>query len=190
MDFKQKKHETIGACGIDCGLCPRFYTKGDSVCPGCGGLNFKEKHPSCGLLTCVVKQGLETCGECKDYPCQRFENTVGCGADSFVTHKKMRSNLDEIRAGGIEKFIKKQNIRIDILRDFLTNYDDGRTKSFFCQTCALLPIDSLQKIHHDAKNILSTTDLKERSKHIRKIITETATSLGVDLKLNKLNSTL
>lgn len=43
MTDKMKKYETIGYCGIDCGLCPRYHTKGDSVCPGCGGLYFKEK---------------------------------------------------------------------------------------------------------------------------------------------------
>jgi len=37
MEEKLKIYNTIGCCGIDCGLCPRFYTKGDSVCPGCGG---------------------------------------------------------------------------------------------------------------------------------------------------------
>jgi len=74
MIDKLKKYETIAACGIDCGLCPRFYTKGNSACPGCGGLNFKEKHPSCGILTCcVIKNGFETCAECKDFPCSRFK---------------------------------------------------------------------------------------------------------------------
>jgi hypothetical protein len=27
MAEKLKKYGTIGCCGIDCGLCPRFYTK-------------------------------------------------------------------------------------------------------------------------------------------------------------------
>ena len=68
-DTLKKKYFTIGCCGIDCGLCPRFHTKGDSVCPGCGGLGFKEKHPSCGFLTCcVTKKGLEVCSDCPDYP--------------------------------------------------------------------------------------------------------------------------
>jgi hypothetical protein len=90
---KLKKHETISACGIDCGLCPRFYTKGDSACPGCGGFNFKEKHPACGVLTCcVVKNGFEICADCKDFPCSRFK-TENAGCDSFVTHKKMFSNI-------------------------------------------------------------------------------------------------
>lgn len=75
MTDKLKKYETIGCCGIDCGLCPRFHTKGESGCPGCGGLNFKDKHPSCGFLTCcVIKNELEVCSDCNDYPCKRFDS--------------------------------------------------------------------------------------------------------------------
>jgi len=61
-----KKYNTIGCCGIDCGLCPRFNAKGDSVCSGCGGINFKEKHPSYGFITyCVIKNGFEVCSDAK-----------------------------------------------------------------------------------------------------------------------------
>jgi hypothetical protein len=184
MTEKLKKYETIGACGIDCGLCPRFHTKGDSVCPGCGGLNFKAKHPSCGVLTCAIKNRFETCADCNDFPCRRFDSE-STGYDSFVTHKKMFSNIESIKVNGIGQFIEKQKIRIDILSYLLTNYDDGRAKSFFCQTCALLPIDKLQTIHNEAKSTLANTELKERCKHIRKSITKIADLLDIDLKLNK-----
>jgi hypothetical protein len=181
LSEKLKQYETIGACGIDCGLCPRFYTQGDSACPGCGGLKFKEKHPSCGILTCcVLKNGFETCSDCKDFLCHRFD-AESAGYDSFVTHKKMLVNIEDIKANGIAYFIKKQKIRIDILNDLLANYDEGRSKSFFCQTCALLPIESLQEIHNEAKR----DNEQERNKHIRKSILRIADSLGIDLKLNK-----
>ena len=185
MNEKLKKYETIGACGIDCGLCPRFYTKGDSVCPGCGGLNFKEKHPSCGVLTCcVIKNGFETCADCKDFPCSRFK-TESAGRDSFVTHKKMFSNLANIKTNGMEHFIEEQKIRMDILNDLLTNYDDGRAKVLFCQTCALLSIDKLQEIQNEAQKTVANVELKEKSKFVRKIITELSDSLGIELKINK-----
>ena len=184
MIDKLKKYETIGACGIDCGLCPRFYTKGDSVCPGCGGLNFKEKHPPCGILTCCIKNGFETCADCKDYPCSRLKSE-NADYDSFASHKKMDANIKNIKANGIEHFIDEQKIRIDILSDFLTNYDDGRTKSFFCQTCVLLPIDKLQELHNEAKNTTTNIEAKEKNKIIRKSITEIADLLNIDLKLNK-----
>ncbi len=93
----------------------------------------------------------------------------------------MLVNIEDIKANGIAYFIKKQKIRIDILNDLLANYDEGRSKSFFCQTCALLPIESLQEIHNEAKR----DNEQERNKHIRKSILRIADSLGIDLKLNK-----
>jgi len=185
MTDKSKKYETIAACGIDCGLCPRFYTKGTSACPGCGGLNFREKHPSCSVLTCcVVKNGFEACADCKDFPCSRFK-TESAGCDSFVTHKKMISNLENIKENGIEQFIEKQKIRIEILSNLLANYDDGRAKSFFCQTSALLPIDKLQEIQIELQKSVANVELKEKSKLARKIITEIANSLGIELRMSK-----
>lgn len=152
MHEKLKKFDTIGCCGIDCGLCPRYYTKGDSACPGCGGLNFNNKHPSCGFLTCcVIKKGLEVCSDCDDFPCKRFEPEKE-GYDSFVTHRKIFPNLEYIRNFGLEKFSEQQKIRIGILSDFLQNFDDGRSKSFFCMSCALLPLDKLTEIHRFVMN--------------------------------------
>ena len=182
MIDKLKKYETIAACGIDCGLCPRFYTKGSSVCPGCGGLDFRAKHPSCGILTCcVIKKGLETCADCEDFPCPRYK-TESVGCDSFVTHKKMISNLENIKANGIEHFIEKQKIRIDILSDLLENYDDGRAKGFFCKACALLPIDKLQEILNELQKAVADVELKEKSKFARKLMIEVASSLEIELK--------
>jgi len=184
MIDKLKKYETIGACGIDCGLCPRFYTKGNSICPGCGGLNFKEKHPPCGTLTCCLRRGFETCGECADFPCSRYKSESE-NLDSFVTHKRMISNLEYIKKNGIEQFIAKQKVRIDILTDFLTNYDGGKARTFFCQTCALLPIDKLREIQSKAKNTIANTELKAKINLIRVKITEIAGLINIDLKLNK-----
>jgi len=181
MTNKLKKYETIGACGIDCGLCPRFYTKGNSACPGCGGLNFKDKHPSCGVLTCcAIKNGFEACAECKDYPCVRLTRETA----SFVTHRKMLSNLDEIKAAGIEQFIEKQKIRIGILSDLLTNFDDGRSKSFYCISCTLLPVDKLSETHKFAQKIDSNVALKEKSKQLKEYLTAIADKLNINLKLN------
>ena len=185
MTDKLKKFETIGCCGIDCGLCPRFHTKSDSACPGCGGLNFKDKHPSCGFLTCcVIKNGLEVCSECNDYPCKRFDSEKD-GYDSFVTHKKIFANLDYIKSEGIEQFVDNQNKQIAILTDLLTKFDDGRSKNFYCVGFALLPLDKLQDVHGFASNLNETMENKEKSKQIRNHMTKIADSLNIDLKLNK-----
>ena len=185
MDRKLKKYETIGCCGIDCGLCPRYYTKEDSVCPGCGGLNFKSAHPSCGVLSCcAVKNGLEACSGCKDYPCKRF-GSESAGYDSFVTHKKMSVNLEDIRNDGMDRFIERQKVRMAVLNDLLAHHDDGRLKSFYCVCCALLPVEKLLEIQSIAQKTDRDISPKERGRQIRQSITAIADSLGIDLQLRK-----
>ena len=56
MNKLEKKYPTIGCCGIDCGLCPRYYTEGKSRCPGCFGPQFMDiMGQSCSFITCCVK---------------------------------------------------------------------------------------------------------------------------------------
>ena len=84
----------------------------------------------------------------------------------------MLPNLENIKTNGIEHFIAKQKTRMGILSDFLNNYDDGRAKSFFCQTCALLPINKLQEIQNELQNAITNVDLKEKCKFARNLIIE------------------
>jgi hypothetical protein len=179
-----KKYNTIGCCGIDCGLCPRFHTKGDSVCPGCGGLHFKKKHPSCGFLTCcVIKNGMEVCSDCKEYPCSRFDPERR-GYDSFVTHKKVFANLDYIKGNRIDRFIDQQKIRMVILIDLLAHYDDGRSKSLFCVSCALLPLDKLQETHRFIDGLSDSIDVKEKNKRLKDELRTIAENMNIDLHLH------
>lgn len=179
-----KKHNTIGCCGIDCGLCPRFHTKGDSVCPGCGGINFKEKHPSCGILSCcVIKNGKEVCSVCREYVCKRFDPEKK-GFDSFVSHKRVFKNLDFIRDNGIDCFIDQQKIRMQILSDLLTNFDDGRSKSYFCISSALLPLEKLEETRRLMISLNDTVDIKEKNKRMKDSLHSIAQDLNIELKLN------
>ncbi|PKP03435.1 MAG: hypothetical protein CVU11_08065 [Bacteroidetes bacterium HGW-Bacteroidetes-6] len=185
MEGGLKKYNTIGCCGIDCGLCPRFYTKGDSVCPGCGGPDFKAKHPSCGFVTCcVIKKGLETCADCCEYPCPRFDAEKK-GLDSFVTHRKVFPNLEAIRTNGMDAFLDQQKTRIGILVDFIDHCDEGRSKSFFCISCALLPVDVLLECQRFMVSLNDLSDRKEKSRQLRNQIESAAQNMNISLKLNK-----
>jgi len=179
-----KQHETIGCCGIDCGLCPRYHTLGTSACPGCGGENFKEKHPSCGFLTCcAVKHGFEACSFCSEFPCKRFDAEKQ-GFDSFVTHRNVFTNLATIKHEGMECFITQQKTRIALLKEFLAHFDDGRSKSFFCLSCALLPIEALTKAHSAAQAFITSQDVKMKNRLLREHLTTAAQKHAIDLKLH------
>ena len=140
-----RKYATVGCCGIDCGLCPRYYTEGTSRCPGCGGEGFERKHPSCSFITCCVKKhGLEVCAECGEFSCGKFDRETG-ERDSFVTHRRVMANQQMIAEIGIEAFLRRQAERVAFLETALNQYDDGRSKNYFCLAAALLSIDSLRE---------------------------------------------
>src|SRR3989304_10020198 len=142
-----KTYPTIGCCGLDCGLCPRYYTVGSSRCPGCCGPDFFNKHPSCSYITCCVKKkSLEACAQCDEFPCSKFESWLETGGeyDSFLTHKKAKPNLDFIRTYGLERYFEQQSKRIELLEKMLKNFDDGRSRNFYCIAATLLQIANLE----------------------------------------------
>ena len=49
-----------------------------------------------------------------------------------------------IREHGIEKFIGQQRKRIRIFEELLRDFNDGRSKSYFCIAATLLPIEDLE----------------------------------------------
>jgi hypothetical protein len=177
----EKRFPTIACCGIDCGLCPRFYTEGKSKCPGCAGEKFAELHPSCGILTCCFKNnGYETCAECTEFPCNRMKNWDI--ADSFVTHKKTLSNLQLIKKKEINEFSKQQNERINYLNILLNDYDDGRSKSYYCLAAALIELEDLSHIIKQVKKLdNSQLDKKQIAKQARNIIEQVAQAKNVEL---------
>ncbi|MBN1796398.1 MAG: DUF3795 domain-containing protein [Sedimentisphaerales bacterium] len=165
-NIPQKAYPTIGCCGLDCGLCPRFYTVGHSRCPGCAGPDFFNKHPSCSFITCCVKKKkLEVCAECSEFPCTKFKSDEEYKqlqeSSSYPSSKKVIPNLNFIKKHGIKKFIKQQRSRIKLLETMIKNFDDGRSKSFFCKAAALLDLKSLKSSLDKATWKIKTEKIKQ-----------------------------
>ena len=189
-DSDLRKFPTIGVCGLDCGLCPRYYTVGTSRCPGCGGHDFFDKHPSCSFITCCVKKNnLEVCAECSDFPCFKFksdkEYQQAKESSSYPPYKKVMSNLNFIKEHGIEKFAEGQKKRIKLLEAMIENFDDGRSKSFFGKATALLDLTSLENSLDKAikiaeSNNFKPNDAKSKAKILKDILNLTAIKDGIE----------
>jgi hypothetical protein len=186
-----KKYPIIGVCGLDCGLCPRYYTAGISRCPGCGGHDFLNKHPSCSFITCCVKKNnLEVCAECSDFPCSKFRSNEEYQqlkeSSSYPPSRKIMLNLNFIKEHGIERFAEQQKKRIKLLETMIENFNDGRSRNFYCKATALLDLISLedsldkaiQKIRSD--NIKSN-NAKIKAKILKDILNEIAFKDGIEL---------
>jgi len=186
-----KRYPTIGVCGLDCGLCPRYYTVGTSRCPGCCGPGFSDKHPSCGFITCCVKKRkLEVCAECADFPCSRFEESDEGEYDSFLTYRCVRRNLNFIKEHGVEEFVARQRKRMELLDEMLRQFNEGRSKSHYCIAATLLSVESIEAAVQTARREAETQgigagDVKGKAKVLKGIIRDAAMEQGVDLKLRK-----
>lgn len=144
---------------------------------------------SCKIYNCCVKKnGFVTCADCRDWPCDKFDGFFEW--DSFVTHKVCRPNLERIKAVALREWFKEQGKKRAVLEKLLANYNDGRSRSFYCTATALMPIDLIKEAVNEANKIVADkkvtdSDVKARAKILRSIVQDSALKSGIDLKLRK-----
>lgn len=105
-----------------------------NYCGGCGNGN-----QSCRIAKCSLEhERVEYCYECRQYPCEKYQHIDEY--DSFITHRRQKTDLEKARSIGIE-----QQEKIQILSCLLSNYNDGRRKNFFCVAVNLLELSEIQE---------------------------------------------
>ncbi len=99
-------------------------------------------------------------------------------------------NLNFIKKHGIKKFIGQQKTRIRILETLIKNFDDGRSRSFFCKAATLLDLTGLTSSLDKAAQKIKTdkirhNDVKNKAQILKEIINETALKQGLELVKKK-----
>ena len=72
----------------------------------------------------------------RQYPCEKYQQIDEY--DSFITHRRQKADLEKAMSIGIEQYNLEQQEKTQILSYLLSNYNDGRRKSFFCVAVNLL----------------------------------------------------
>ena len=183
MKYILRKYPQFSACGLNCGLCPRYYTKGTSRCPGCAGEGFNETHCSCGILSCCQRKAIEYCFLCDEFPCKKYNWGL---VDSFITHVNIFRDAEKAKQIGIEDYISELNAKMDILEILLDNYDDGRRKSFYCLTVNLLDLHDVNSvIDMVVEKVGPLATLKEKAITVVGLFQALAVERGIELWLRK-----
>ena len=125
-----------------------------------------------------MKRRLATCIECDEYPCQRYSR-IYWGTDQ--ESKVAQENLDSIKKIGLEAWLEGQRERRLLVEELLANYNEGRSMSFYCLACALMPIDLLNEALAEIKGMPIDANVKA----LRSIIQELASKSGIELKLRR-----
>lgn len=178
-DFR-RKDLLFSLCGLNCGLCTMHL---DGYCPGCGG---GEGNQSCKIAKCSLQHGkIEYCYQCGSFPCERYKAVDEY--DSFITHQNRLKDFEKMKAAGAEAYRKEQVEKMEILKDLLDHYNDGRKKTFFCLAVNLLELDDLQTAMEKMKKEEQERNLsaKDKAAYLTQLLRAAAGQKNIILKLRR-----
>jgi predicted RNase H-like nuclease (RuvC/YqgF family) len=97
-------------------------------------------------------------------------------------------NLNFIKEHGVKQFIEQQEKRIKLLETMIDDFDDGRSRSFFCRAAALLSLNSLESSLDKATQKIKTgdiepNDIKIKARILKGLLNEAGFKEGIELKL-------
>ncbi|SFI42005.1 Protein of unknown function [Tindallia magadiensis] len=181
------KYPEMGICGLSCQLCPQYHTDAYSRCKGCKSES--RMIVGCPFITCAIKKKeVEFCWECKEnINCQKWRKHREKGAkyDTFKCYQKLEEDINFIQENGFEEYKRLQNIREEILKDMLDNFNEGRSKSYYCIAATVMKIEELKEALIRAKEKSYGLDIKSKSKVLHFILDEIAKQEKYYLVLRK-----
>jgi hypothetical protein len=137
----------------------------------------------------VKKKGLEVCSQCDEFPCKKFESWLHRDnvPGSYPPDRAAHSNHKFIKECGLEEFLKQQAMRMRTLEKMLREFDDRRSKSFYCTATNLLPIEGLQASLDSAQQRIKgekvdAHDVKTKSTILRGLLSDFARREGIELR--------
>jgi len=181
------KYPEIGVCGLSCRLCPMYNTEAESRCLGCKSIT--RMAVGCPFITCAVKKkGIEFCWDCTEKKtCEKWKKHREAGkmSDSFKCYQQLEEDISFIQKNGISEFEKTQKNREHLLKEMLRNFNEGRSKSYYCIAATVLEIEELKGALTRAKKESDGLDVKRRSKVLHSILDSIAGKKSYCLKLRK-----
>jgi hypothetical protein len=149
-------------------------------------------HVGCSFIRCAVNEkGIEFCWDCDESAgCERWDKHREASkfGDSFVCYQKLADNIRFIREHGVEDFEREQLIREKLLKEMLQEYNEGRSKTFYCIASTVLEIEELENALREAEKHVEGLNIKEKSKVLHQILDNIAERKNYYLKLRKWKS--
>jgi hypothetical protein len=181
------EYPEVGICGLSCRLCPRYHTDGKSRCGGCKS-EFRMA-AGCPFITCAIKRkGIEFCWDCSEHEvCEKWgkHRELGKEYDSFKSYQKLEDNIAFIQANGVNEFENLQKTREKLLKEMLQNFNEGRSKRYYCIVATVFEIGELQKLLDEGTERSRGLELKEKSKVLHALLDSAAEKKSYTLKLRK-----
>ncbi|WP_292518407.1 DUF3795 domain-containing protein [Methanoculleus sp.] len=177
----------IGICGLSCRLCPMYNTDAESRCSGCKSAT--RMAVGCPFITCAVKRkGVEFCWECEESDtCEKWKKhrKAGKERDSFKCYQTLEKDISLVRQHGICEFQRIQEERALLLREMLRDFNEGRSKSYYCIAATVLEPEELEEALSRARQESGGLDVRARSKALHRVLDDIASRKQYRLRLRK-----
>lgn len=106
-------------CGNYCGSCALYLRSvsaddpSEVKCMGCKSDKVAPHCQKCAIKNCASEKGLDSCGECDDFPCEKTKKFHGSGRDfAFVAEK----NCYVLSQCGYKEWLKNQQARWECVK--------------------------------------------------------------------------
>ena len=105
--------------------------------------------------------------------------------DSFKCYQTLEHDISFIQERGISEFERIQKQREHLLKEMLTAFNEGRSRSYYCLAATMLDVEELKEALTRAQKESDGLDVKGKSKVLRSILDDIAKKKGYHLKLRK-----
>lgn len=177
----------IGICGLSCRLCPAYHRETASKCGGCKSES--RWAVGCPFINCASKKkGIEFCWLCEENKtCEKWRKHREMGKlhDSFVCYQKLEDNILFIQQHGIKEFEAHQKNRERLLREMLKEFNEGRSKTYYCIAATVLDVGDLEQSLAEAREQAIGLERKEKAQTLHTILNRIADKKKLSLRLRK-----
>jgi len=143
----------------------------------------------CPFITCALKRkGIEFCWNCKENEtCEKWagHRESAKKGDSFKCYQKLEADIAFIQKYGINEFEKMQKKREDLLTHMVREFNEGRSKSYYCIAATVMEIRELEEALTKARKNSDGLEMREKSGVLHSVLDEIAMQRNYLLKLRK-----
>ena len=143
----------------------------------------------CPFITCALKKkGVEFCWECKEHKtCEKWMNHRESGkkVDSFTCYQNLEDAIAFMQKNGVDEFEKAQKIKENLINGMLREFNDGRSKSYYCIAATVMETGELEEALTLARQNSDGLNIKEKTRVLHSVLDEIARQKNYYLKLRK-----
>ena len=143
----------------------------------------------CQFINCAIKRvGVEFCTDCRTgESCEKLQKhrKTGNERDSFKSYQKLEDDINFIKAKGIRTYNEQQRIRESLLIRILNEFNEGRSKSYYCIASTVMDVDELRSSLEEGTTKSKLLSIKEKSKMMHAMLDSIALRKGYRLSIRK-----